>query len=386
VSKLAAKTTLVELLLQDVTHPEEGESTMEKAVQLKSGNWRQRVTDPNTGKRHSVTAPGPTDRKVKKAAALLLAELAKKAEVIEPEKTETRFDLFAEQWLHTRRPGEPDGYAVSSYRKRLHHLAELNRTFGGHNIEDITPAMVRAWFLTKASTPTQRHTLYWFLHSILEVALDDELIQRNPCRVKGANKRAEKQRPTFTDTDVEKLYKAAPEGQMKAMLTVLRGTALRVGELVALDWEDIDFLHSKLHVTKHWTPWGIQPGTKTGPEHVRTLDLPAYVQAALEKLVFGTNSEGPIFRHTYGGRLTVDGAEKRFEKIREKAGLPDMHLHDLRHISLTAYGHLPGITTKEVMAFGGHLSERVALGYQHVSDERAVQHAAATTTPYWVQS
>lgn len=359
---------------------------MEKAVQLESGNWRQRVTDPRTGKRHSVTAPGPTDRKVKKAAALFLAELEKKATAIEPEVISTRFDLFAESWLHARRPGEPDGYAVSSYRKRLHHLADLNRTFGNRAIEEITPAMVHDWWNARSSTPHQRHTLYWFMHAIFEVAIDYELIVRTPCRVKYANRKPKKTRPTFTDDDVAKLYRVAPEGQMKALLTVLRGTALRVGELVALDWSDINFLDSKLHVTKHWTPWGIQPGTKTGPQHVRTLDLPSYVQAALEKLLEGTDGEAPIFRHTYGGRLTVDGAEKRFEKMREKAGLPDMHLHDLRHVSLTAYGHLPGITTKEVMAFGGHLSERVALGYQHVSDERAVQHAAATTTPYWVRS
>ncbi|HBU43539.1 MAG TPA: hypothetical protein DEB57_11810, partial [Microbacterium sp.] len=266
---------------------------MEKPTQLPSGQWRQRYTGPD-GKRHSTT--DTSARKVQKKAALELAAMIEKAFAKEPEKTETRFDLFAEQHLQTRRPGEPGGYAVSVYPKRLNHLRTLNRTFGAHNVEDITPAQIRAWWNSLSATPAQRHTLYWFMHQIFEIALDDELIQRNPCRVKKAHENGSKGRPTFEDDAVEKIYKATEEKQMRAAVAVLRGTALRVGELVALDWEDLDFLEHTIPVTKHWTPWGIQPGTKTGPEHARTIAMPAWVQDVLEDLFRGSDGEGPIFR------------------------------------------------------------------------------------------
>ncbi|MFG6502496.1 tyrosine-type recombinase/integrase [Microbacterium sp. P05] len=364
---------------------------MEKAVRLASGNWRQRVTDPHTGKRHSVTAPGPTDRKVKKAAALKLAELVaeqgmKKKKKKEIEATRTRFDLFAEAHLATRRPGEPGGYKISSYRKRLGHVATLNSTFGDQFIEEITPNQIRDWWNAHSSTPAQRHTLYWWMHQVFEVALDDELIQRNPCRIRNASDNGAKDRPTFEDDDVEKIHAAAESQQMKAMIAVLRGTALRIGELVALDWEDLDLLESKIPVTKHWTPFGILPGTKTGEKHTRTIAMPRWVQDALESLLEGTDGEGPIFRHSRNGRLSVDGAERRFEVIREKAGLPEMHLHDLRHTALTAYARQPEVTLKDLMEFGGHLSVAVAMRYQHASKERAEKHAATSMVPFWVKA
>ena len=180
---------------------------MEKPKQLPSGRWRQRFTGPD-GKRHGTT--DTSARKVQKKAALEVADLEKNYDASKAEKGHsTRFDTFAEEWLQTRRPGSPGGYAVSSYRKRLLHLAELNRTFGHLMVEDVTPAQIRHWWNSKASTPTMRSTLYWFLHAIFEVAMDDDLIHRNPCLVKGASKKTSKKRPTFTDADMERIHAAA---------------------------------------------------------------------------------------------------------------------------------------------------------------------------------
>jgi len=356
---------------------------MEKAEQLPSGKWRQRFTGPD-GKRHSTT--DTSERKVNKKAALELAGLiANYGKQKERERSRTRFDTFAEEWLHTRRPTSPGGYAVSSYRKRLVHLAELNKTFGSVLIEDITPAQVRAWWNSRESTPPYRHSLYWFLHAIFEVALDDELIQRNPCRVKGAQHKGTKKRPDYTDADVEKVYEAAA-GQMKSMVLVLMGSGLRIGELVALDWSDIEFLDSKLHVTKHWTPYGMTEGTKTGADRSRTIDLPAWVLQVLENLYREAQGDGPIFRNQRGGRLSIDSAERRFRTIREAAGFDEMHLHDLRHVALTRYAHQPGVMLKDLMDFAGHLTPRVSMGYLHSDNERAQKFAAESVSPRWVKS
>lgn len=357
---------------------------MEKPRQLPSGNWQQRVTGPD-GKRRPVTAA--TERKAQRAGALLLAELeAKHAASQNLDATKTLFSTYGERHLWSRRPGQINGYAPSSYYKRNHDLKELNKAFGDRYLERIRPSEIRKWWDSKGDTQSRRQALYWFLHQIFEVAMTDELILMNPCRVKEASKNPNKKRPTFVDSDMEKVIGAATEEQMRMMLLVLAGTALRVGELVALDWSDIAFFDKKLHVTKHWTPQGIQPGTKTGPEKVRSIDMPAWVVEALETLYKGSDGDGPVFRHTRGGRLSVDGAEVRFRKIRERAGLPQMHLHDLRHVALTNYARLPGVTFKEIMAFGGHESERTAMRYQHTNDERTAQLAAATPTPRWAKA
>lgn len=355
---------------------------MEKPQKLASGNYRQRYKGPD-GKRYSTTDDTP--KKARDKALLELAHmLADHAKGQLRAPTRTRFDTFAEDWIQTRRPGSPGGYAVSTYRKRLNHLAELNRVFGSRIIEDITPAEIRRWWNSRAETPSYRDSLFWLLHMIFDVALDDELIQRNPVRVRDAGKKASKKRPTFTDRDVEKLLDAAA-GETKVMVTVLSWAGLRIGELLALDWADVEFLESRLEVTKHLTPQGIQPGTKTGADHTRTINLAPWALAALEGLYAGSEGVGPIFRNTRGRRLSVDSAERRFRALRCEAGLEEMHLHDLRHVALTNYARQPGVTLSDVMVFGGHLSERVAMGYQHSDDERSKKFAAEAVAPQWVK-
>lgn len=355
---------------------------MENPRQLPSGKWQGRVTGPD-GKRYSAGVH-TSYRKAQQAQAMKLAEL--EAEEDDDPRSQTLFSNYAEQHLWSRRPGEINGYAPTSYYKRLHDLKELNKAFGHRYLEEIRPSEIRAWWIRKGNTPSRRQALYWFMNQIFEVAMTDELITMNPCRVRDASTSPTKKRPTFTDSDMEKVIAAAQDEQMRIMLLVLAGTALRIGELVALDWSDIAFFDSKLHVTKHWTPKGIAEGTKTGREKVRSIVMPAWVVKALESLYRVSDGDGAIFRHKRGGRLSVDGAEKRFEKIRERAGYPQMHIHDVRHVALTNYARLPGVTLKEIMAFGGHESERTAMGYQHTEDERAVQLAAASVAPRWVKS
>lgn len=337
------------------------------------------------GKRHSTT--DTSARKVQTRAAQELSRLIEDHATQEAKSaTLTRFDLFAEEWLQTRRPGQPGGYKPIVYRKRLLHLRALNESFGRRFIEEIRVADIRAWWNTRADKPVQRVNLYALLHMIFEVAMDDELIQRNPCRVRGASAVASKRRPTFTDADVQKIYDAAEDPQMRAIILILMGTALRIGELSALDWENVELLDGKIDVVQHWTPLGIEEGTKTGPEQTRTIALPLWVREVLEGLYARSDGEGAVFRNQRGGRLSVDSAERRFRPIREKAGLPSMHLHDLRHVALTNYARLPGVTLAEVMAFGGHRSERVAMRYQHSDGERAQLHAAASVAPRWVKA
>lgn len=356
---------------------------MEKPQQLPSGKWRLRYTGPD-GRRHSATDTSPRKVQAKAQKELFLLHSRQKPEVsAEP----TRFDRFAEDWLFTRRPGEPGGYAPTSYQKRQHHLRTLNETFGHLNVQDVKPAQVRAWWTSNSHRPSARYSMYWFLHAIFDVALDDELIARNPCRVKGASTDPSKRRPTFTDADVQKLHQATTDPQMRAILLILMGTGLRAGELVALDWSDVGLLDSQLSITRHWTPLGIADGTKTGTDDTRRIALASWVQEVIESLhPVGREAEGPLFRNREGGRFSLDSLEREFRGIRNRAGLPEMHLHDLRHIALTAYARQPGVTLADVMAHGGHKSAKVAMKYQHVDDERAHALASKIEAPRWVRS
>ncbi len=355
---------------------------MEQPRQLKSGKWQGRVTGPD-GKRYSAGVHA-SKRKAQNAQSELLAELKSRKD--SPEETaSTNFATYAEGYLWTRRPGEPDGLAPMSYYKYQGRLRILNQTFGHLNVEDITPVMVRNWWNSYSDAPSQRRDTYQLLRTVLELAVDDELITRNPCRVPKATKRVSKARPTFTEADIAALYFATEDIQNRALLTFLGGTGMRIGEAVAMDWNHVSFFDAKASVMRHWTPRGLQDGTKSGENDTRHLALPSWVMDELERLyslqAASGVAEGPIFKNQRGGRLSVDGAERMFRTLRTKVGLENMHLHDLRHVSLTAYGRQPGVTLADIKARGGHKSDVVAMQYQHSDSERDELMTATLPNP-----
>ncbi len=119
-------------------------------------NYRQRYTGPD-GERHSTT--DVSAREVQQKAALELSQLIEAHAARNAKgQTATRFDLFAEEWLQSRRPEQPGGYSPVVYRKRINHVRALNETFGRRFIEDIAVRDVSAWWNTRADTPCTART------------------------------------------------------------------------------------------------------------------------------------------------------------------------------------------------------------------------------------
>ena len=61
--------------------------------------------------------------------------------------------------------------------------------------------------------------------------------------------------------------------------------------------------------------------------------------------------------------------QKEWDRARRSIGLPDLHLHDLRHVAGTMAA-ATGAGTKEIMRRLGHATQQAALRYQHATDER----------------
>jgi integrase len=80
---------------------------------------------------------------------------------------------------------------------------------------------------------------YRLLKAVMNTAVDDELIRRNPCRVKGAGTERSPERPVLT---VEQVYAIADEVRPWFRVVVLLAafTGLRWGELMALRRRHLD--------------------------------------------------------------------------------------------------------------------------------------------------
>jgi hypothetical protein len=98
------------------------------------------------------------------------------------------------------------------------------------------PARIRTWWTDRLVDEVGRSTVaktYRILHAIFATAVDDDLVRRNPCRIKGADSEHCEERPTAT---LEQVFAIAKTIQPRYRLLVLRATLAqrRFGELVAL--------------------------------------------------------------------------------------------------------------------------------------------------------
>lgn len=356
---------------------------MEKPRQLPSGRWQARLVGPN-GRRYSAGVHA-TKSDAKAAQVAKLAELNAKHRKGIKESKRITFGDYADLYMQGRRPGEAAGLARTSrgvYQSCLRR--SLIPAFGKKFLDQITTLSIRQWWQSKE--PTQgRQSEFYLLRQILQQATEDGLIDQNPAKIKGSGADMSKRRPTLTAGQVGDLCEKAESLQTKALIILLAGSGMRIGEALALDWSDIEMLSGRVSIVKHWTPHGITDGTKNKRIASRSVALPPWaVDAVLEhyKQVPQRDDTDPMFVNAHGRRLSHDVFRREFAKLRERVGLPEIHIHDLRHFALTTYAQTPGTTLRDVMARGGHSTEKMALRYQHANDERDAQQAQKMPSPF----
>jgi integrase len=89
----------------------------------------------------------------------------------------------------------------------------------------------------------------------------------------------------------------------------------------------------------------------------------------------GRSPNAYVFLRPKGARPTRASFHRIWSKARAKVGVPDLHLHDLRHTGNTLAAET-GATLRELMNRMGHRSPRAALIYLHARDHRDREIAA----------
>jgi integrase len=124
---------------------------------------------------------------------------------------------------------------------------------GDAPLNGLKPAAIRSWHAgllngrgPGASTAAKSYRL---LRSILATAVEDDLIPKNPCAIKGAGVERPKERPIAT---IEQVYALADaiEPRYRALVLTATFTGLRLGELRALTRRRLDLLHAVVHVVE----------------------------------------------------------------------------------------------------------------------------------------
>lgn len=174
------------------------------------------------------------------------------------------------------------------------------------------------------------------------------------------------------------LIQAKQDGYYELFLLEL-GTGLRLGEILALQWSDLNFQTGELRINKQVTLARgemhiTEPKTK---QSIRTIILPDSLLGVLKAYKEGINSRwmfpSPVKEDS---PLTHGFVRRRMQQTLEKAGCKKARFHDLQHTFATmALEH--GMDVKTLSAIIGHVSSATTLDtYSHVTDTMQQQAAA----------
>jgi hypothetical protein len=166
--------------------------------QLPSGQWQARYRRPD-----GLMRPAPQTFPTKTSAEQWLtrteAELLD-GDWIEPGAGLIPFREYAAAWIEERdlRPGTAQVYRYVLGR----HLSPM---FGNRTIADIKEPQVRRWrkrLLDSSVNAASAAKAYQLLKAIMNTVVDDGLIRRNPCRIKGAAQDRSPERSALTTRQV----------------------------------------------------------------------------------------------------------------------------------------------------------------------------------------
>ena len=289
------------------------------------------------------------------------------------------FGPYAEAWLEYR---ELKPRTRALYRRQLDRF--LLPYFADTSLRDITPAVVRVWHSRLDPTkPTQRAHVYGLLRSILSTAVADEIIQANPCRVRGAGtvKRARRVEPATLD-ELEILVTEMPE-KYQALVLIGAWCGLRFGEMAELRRGDINLVTGQLQVRRGVVRirGQVTVGSPKSDAGVRDVAIPPHLvpllEAHLEEHV-GSDRDALVFSAVNDPSVQVhpNTLYRHWYRAREKAGRPDLRIHDLRHTGAVLAAQA-GATLAELMSRIGHSTPQAALRYQHAARGRDTEIAAA---------
>jgi integrase len=154
---------------------------------------------------------------------------------------------------------------------------------------------------------------------------------------------------------------------------------LRLGELLALRWRDIDWSGSALTISRALSA-GVEGTTKSG--QVRRVPMADQAAAAMNRLSQRDDfvqSDELVFCNPLGRRLDGSALRRRFKRARDAAGLRPLRWHDLRHTfgSLLVAGGVDLVSVKDAM---GHSQLSTTSRYLHAKP--ATERAAAFTAAF----
>ncbi|MEH0979279.1 site-specific integrase [Bacillus mobilis] len=344
---------------------------------------------PETGARRQRWFSG---YKTKKEAQ---ADMAKKIVEIEEgsyiEPTKMRVREFFLQYLEARKINLRE---TTYYNYRKHINNHIIPKLGNIPMQKLKGVDLEKFYgdLSETMKPVTVRSIHQIVRTALTYAVRHEIVKKNIADVispptAGADARTVN---TWTEEEVLLFLENAKESRYYIAYLLAITCGMRKGEILGLQWKDIDFERRTLSVNRslsHITKEFHEPKTSSGK---RLIVLPEITLQALQEHLQRINEEKARYGDGYnnfdlvcptynGNPCNFRSLTQLWKKLIKKCGVPDIRFHDLRHTHATLMLK-QGIHPKIVSERLGHKKVGITLDtYSHVVpglQEKAVEDFA----------
>ena len=348
---------------------------MAGTVERYGKGFRYRVqlgADPGTGKRRWATKGGfATEKEATKAMHRVIVA-ADDGLVVK--RSTLRLGQYLTEWLERVTP-DLKATTAAGYGRAV---TKLDDKLGQVRVQDLTPLQIEQVYVGLVKDGLAPKTVR-NLHSVLRRALADAerlgLVIRNAAAAARPPSVPHHEQRTWSATELNTFLATVSDHRLLASFVVFATTGMRRGEVLGLRWSDVDLANGRLSVVNTITTVNGRPvETSTKTKKSRRQD----VERAAAGSAWGDT--GLVFTREDGSAIHPDRYSHWFADLVEKAGVPAIRLHDLRHTHATL-ALAAGVHPKVVSERLGHATVGITLDlYSHVTpslDELAAETIAA---------
>lgn len=280
-------------------------------------------------------------------------------------------DGYARAWLTGSLPASSRKRSTKGLYETITRTHVIGSDLGAMRLSAIKPLHVEQWLVSLRSKGKSESTVrqcYTVLRAILETAVRDELLGRNPAAAVTRPKAGHHEAQCLSPAQVRALIDASTTSRYGPLFELLVHTGMRRGEALALTWRDVDLKARMLRVRGTLSREdGVLVVTDTKTERSRrTVPLSASAIGVLEQLRERQATERAragsawhptpyVFTTELGEPCDPRNALRALKACAMKAGLPAIGLHTLRHSTASVMINA-GVPLKHVSEILGHSS------------------------------
>ena len=251
------------------------------------------------------------------------------------------------------------------------YRSRLKEAFGSRALTDIRRQEIQAFHTAlkdEGLAPATADHVLKLIRQAYNMAISWDIVERNPAARVPLFNHDNRQERYMSDGELSRLLEVLhnyPNRNVATMALWLLATGARLGEALQAQWKNID---------EDERVWVI-PAARSKSKKIRSVPLNDTALQVLGELTtrdkhehLWVTNKGEPYRHVH----------KVWDRIRKKADLPHLRIHDLRHQTASLMISA-GRTLYEVQQVLGHSSPIVTQRYAHLST-KALQEAAATAS------